>query len=71
MENENQNKKISVSPSSVTSVVRKERGSSMVETALLVTLVAAGCFASIQVLGQRSSVAFEKIEDNLAQGGLQ
>lgn len=47
-----------------------ERGSSMVETALMIALIAVGCFASIRSLGQTSNLVFENMQDNLAQGGI-
>ena len=50
--------------------VSKERGSSIVEVAFLVALVAAGCINSINSLGQASSSAFGNVSDRLAGSGM-
>ncbi|HKI37717.1 MAG TPA: Flp family type IVb pilin [Gemmataceae bacterium] len=55
----------------VTRVIRKEEGASLVEYALLVALIAMVCIAAVAVLGTYISNVFTNIKANLTSNNVQ
>ncbi len=49
----------------------KESGSSMIECAMLIALVAAGCITSIKSLGDTSNKTFQDLTVSMASAGFQ